>query len=188
MVSIPHSTNKDPLLNEHKGVSSEGFEFSFISLPTRVVVVVAAYVQLIWTIKNFKKTTTTKEIIQNAQKMFKDNQEEAVDVLWKEHCAGSLRELVNGHITADFPYVLKCLPEPANKNGQVEEKYPTLQKYKDFLNEMAHLNGNRAIEKANGIPNRKNVSGIDAKLFDKICTDFIFLLHNLFRENCMKGE
>ena len=179
---------KDPLLNERESVSSEGYEYSFITIPERVITIVAAYVQLIWAIKNFRKSISAKKVIQNAKSMFEINQRTMVDVLWKEHCAGSLRELVDGHIAADFPYALRCLPKPTDNDGKVEETYPRLQAYKSILNELAHLNTDIALRKAREISDYNDLENIDREAFDRICTDFIFSLYNLFKDHCMKGD
>ncbi len=179
---------KDPLLQEQTSISSEGYQYSFVAISERVTVVVAAYIQLIWTIKNFRKSTSAKQIIQNTKSMFETNQRTASDELWKEHCAGSLRELVDGNLTADFPYALKSLPKPTNRKGEKEEIYSRLQIYKNILNELAHLNTMTALQEIKKLLDYKNLEEIDSEAFDKICTDYIMLLHQLFRENCMKGN
>jgi len=119
--------------------------------------------------------------------MFKENIEEISDSLWKEHCAASLRELVDGHLEADFSYALKCLPSRTNKDGKVEEIYTNLRMYKDVLNELAHLNTGSALKCIVKIDDYQSVTSINDQIFDKLCTEYIFLLHQLFKDNCMKG-
>jgi len=179
---------RDQLLQEQSSISSGGYQFSFVAISDRIATIVAAYVQLIWTIKNFRKSKTAKQIIQNAKSMFETNQRLASDELWKEHCAGSLRELVDGRLTADFPYVLKSLPKPTNENGGREEIYVQLQIYKSILNELAHLNTTTALQEIKKLSDYSNLEEIDNTAFDKICTDYIMILYKLFRENCMKGD
>jgi hypothetical protein len=179
---------QDPLLQEKTSVSSGGYQYSFVALPERIITIVAAYVQLVWTIKNFRKATAPREIIKNAQSMFEINQPTVSDKLWKEHCASSLRELVPNHLTADFPYVLKCLPAPTNERGEREEIYGHIQIYKTTLNELAHLNTTTALQEIKKMQGYDATENIDDKTFDKICTEYILLLHRLFRENCMKGD
>lgn len=179
---------KDQLLQEQTSVSSEGYQYSFVAISERVTTVVAAYIQLIWTIKNSRKSTTAKQIIQNAKSLFETNQRTVSDELWKEHCASSLRELVAGNLTADFPYTLKSLPKTTNEKGEREEIYSRIQIYKNTLNEQAHLNTTTALQEIKKLPDYKNLEEINSEAFDKICTDYIMLLHRLFRENCMKGD
>ena len=179
---------KDPLLETQENVSSEGYQYSFVALPERITTIVAAYIQLIWKIKNFRKSVSPEQIIQNSKAMFEINARTAADDLWKEHCAGSLRELVDCHITADFTYVLKFLPNPTNNKGVVEVIYGSIQTYKEILNELAHLNKNTALQKLKTIEKYNTIESIDNQTFDKICTEFILLLHSLFRNNCMKGD
>ena len=61
---------KDPLLETQENVSSEGYQYSFVALPERITTIVAAYIQLIWKIKNFRKSVSPEQIIQNIKTMF----------------------------------------------------------------------------------------------------------------------
>ncbi|QQR78227.1 MAG: hypothetical protein IPJ68_04045 [Candidatus Moraniibacteriota bacterium] len=179
--------SKDPLLSEQEGVSTGGYEYSFVAIPKRHIVIVAAYIQLIWKVKNFEKTVSPEQVLENTKSLFRENQDRISDSLWKEHCAGSLRELLDCHMS-DLPYALASLPPQTNSTGQREQIYADLQLYKEFLNDLAHLQGNSALKNARLILGDTTLADIDDRVFDKICTQFIDLLYSLFRQHCMKGD
>lgn len=179
---------EDPLLTGQGGISAGGSQYSFLVIPERNLTIVASYIQLIWRVKKFKKTVTPFQIIQNSKEIFEINTKKASDSLWKEHCASSLRELVDGQIVADFTYALKCLPKLNTNGGQTESIYLDLGVYKDILNELAHLNNGAALQKIKNISGFEHVESVDNQVFDKVCTNYIMLLYTLFRNNCMKGD
>lgn len=178
---------EDPSLQEHTSVSSEGYEYTFIAIPENVIRVVSAFIQLVWTINKYQKSIKAKEVIQNAKSMFELNQRTVSDVLWKEHCASSLRELVDNHFSANCTCTLKCLPNSTNKEGEREKIYSYIQIYKTVLNKIAHLNTDGTLEKIKIIPGYENLEEISSEVFDKICTNYIMLLYELFKQ-CMKGR
>jgi len=176
---------QDPLLSEQKSFSTEGYEYSFVALNERIIVVVSAYIRLIWEVKNFRKTIDPLGVIKNTQTFFKDNNIKEKDALWKEHCAGTLRELVGGCFEADAMGVLKCLPKRA-ESVDAQTLYENIQKYKEFLNELAHLKNSDALRLAQDILGDQTLTSIEDETFDKLCTNFIQLLHSLFSQYCMR--
>lgn len=172
------SEMEDPILKEQASVSAPGFEYTFVNLPRSLIERVNANIQLVWIMKNFAKTTTPEEIILNVQKIFSSNEAKANDNLWKEHCAATLRELVDGQFQPNCIYLLKLV---ANRNDSEDAKKlcEQLQGHKDFLNDFAHLN-QRAKDQA-AILLATDIDGIDDQTFDKLCTSFILLLDAYFK-------
>lgn len=177
---------KDTLLLKQKSVSSEGYQYSFVTIGERVVVVVAAYIRLIWEVKNLKKTVNPIDVIKNAQTIFKDDDIKK-DILWKEHCAGTLRELVDSHFEPNAMKVLKCLPKRSDSE-QASILYESIGKYKEFLNEFSHLRTDNALKCAQEILDENDLNLIDEETFDKLCTNFIRLLYELFNKYCIRGS
>lgn len=170
---------KDPILKEQESISSDGFEYSFVSLPQSVIEVVDACIQVVWVMSNHGKTIRPQDIIKNAQRMFASEEIKSQDEFWKEHCAGSLRELVDDHFEPNCLRFLKCAP----KRGMSDEDKKiceTLGEFKSFLNDFAHFK-DTALERAQNIVNRPTLEEIDEQIFDKICTSFIFHLETFFK-------
>lgn len=170
---------KDPILKEKESVSTGGLEYSFVSLPQSVIEVVDANVQVVWVMSNHGKAIRPRDIIENAQKMFTSEEIKSQDKFWKEHCAGSLRELVDDHFEANCLRFLKCVPK---RSVSDEEKKicETLGEFKNFLNDFAHFK-DKTLAEAQNIVNKSTLEEIDEQIFDKICTDFIFHLETFFK-------
>lgn len=170
---------KDPILAEQTSISTQGLEYTFINLPKSVIEIVNANIYLIWTMGNYCKTIKPEDIIFNAQQMFMSEDVKSNDVLWKEHCAASLRELVDSHFEANCPRFLKCIPN-RNESDEAKQICETLVEFKIFFNDFAHFK-NTAIEHAKTLMGSQNLEEISEGVFDKLCTDFIFHLERYFK-------
>lgn len=169
---------EDQLLKEQKSVSTEGLQYSFVGLASSTIDTIDACVNLIWVKSNLNKTRKPHDIIMNAQEMFKSEEIKLKDVLWKEHCACSLRELIDGHFEQNCKRFLTFVPA---RNSSKEIKiYESLRLYKDFLNDYCHFK-NTAIVHAKEILADVSIVKIDEQDFDKICTDFILQLEAFFK-------
>lgn len=169
---------QDPLLKEQLSVSAPGLEYAFVNLPRSIIETVNANIQLVWVMKNLTKTITPEEIIVNAQKMFSSNEIKANDALWKEHCAATLRELVDKHFQQNCLFILRLV---ANRNDseQAQNICDQLQGYKDFFNDFSHLR-HTAKEQAAKLLGT-GLDEIDEQAFDKLCTRYILVLDAYFK-------
>lgn len=170
---------KDPILGEQKSASAGGLEYSFVGLPQSVIEVINACIQVVWIMGNYGKTVEPRDIIKNAQQMFTSEEIRSQDKFWKEHCAGSLRELVDNHFEPNCHRFLKCIPK---RDASDDEKIvcERLMDFKNFLNNFAHFKG-KSLDGAKKLIKDPGLSEIDEKVFDKICTDFIFHLQTFFK-------
>jgi len=170
---------KDPVLEEHASLSSEGLEYSFVGIPQSVIETVDACVQLIWVLGGYGKTIRPEKIIHNVQRVFVSDEVKTQNIHWKEHCAGSLRELVDNHFEANC---LRFLKSVAKRSASEDERIicEKIGSYKEFLNDFAHFRS-RAIQKAQGLLNQPSLQEISESDFDKVCTDFIMHLDDFFK-------
>jgi len=163
----------DPLLSEHGGLLTTGYEYRFVNLPPRVILVVSANIELVWVMTNKETFVRPSDIILNAKQMFESNELKGIDVLWKEHCASTLRELMDGHLH-EYTRFLQFPPKRENAT----ELYEKLSRHKAFLNNFAHLNKD-ALKDAEYLTGRATTVITD-QIFDSLCTDFIFELAKFF--------
>ena len=169
---------KDPILREEKGIPTNGLEYSFVNLPKSVIEIVDACIRVVWVMGNYGKTVEPRDIIYNAQQMFTSEDIKSQDNFWKEHCAGSLRELVDGHFEPNCSRFLRCVPK-RSESDEAKELCMKFRGFKDFLNNFAHFK-NIAVNDAQNLitPAPKE---INEQVFDKICTAFIFHLGDYFK-------
>jgi len=173
----------DPLLQQYKQISSGGFQYSFVAIPKRVILVVSSYIELIWMLGGLDKDVHPASVLENIKSIFIN---EKKDSLWKEHCAASLRELVDGHFETNLSRFLKCIPS-RSESLEAEEVYKKIAKYKDIFNELAHLRIESATKTTRDLFCEDTIM-IDELIFDRICTGFIYLLEGVFKKNCMRGN
>lgn len=174
----------DPILEQHKSISADGYQYGFVSLDKYKIKVVAAYTRVVWDLNGPSKSISPLDVIENAKTIFKSDKVRGEDVLWMEHCAASLRELVDGTFEGNSHRTLRCLP----KRGDSEQKrslWEAISRHGSFLNDMAHLRSGAALVHAREILGEKDLDRIEEKNFDKICTSYIDLLHTLYK-HCMK--
>lgn len=169
----------DPILSEQKSVLTKGFEYSFVGISKSSIDVVDTCVSLIWVMGNKGKVIKPRDIIENIQHTFMSEEIKSQDRFWKEHSAGSLRELVDNHFETDCTRFFKTTPirSTSEEDREIWEKN---RNFKDFLNDLAHFQVG-ALDKAKIVVNDDSVSEIDEKVFDKICTNFILHLEKLFK-------
>jgi hypothetical protein len=167
---------EDPLLKKQGYISSKGYEYKFIGITAESIDLIDATINLLWIKSGLKKTTTAKEIIINAQSIFKNNDVKSADQFWMEHLSASLRELVDGHFDANCKRFFTFTP---TRNSGNEEKNlcVLIRLHKDFLNDHAHFKPN-AICFAKQITKNEKLDRIDEKVFDDICTGFLHTLES----------
>lgn len=166
---------EDPLLENQKYISSKGYEYKFIGITDEEIELIDATINLLWLKSGFRKTTTAKEIIVNAQNIFRNNDVKGADQFWMEHVSASLRELVDNHFDANCKRFFTFTPD---RNSDDEQKglCELVKLHKDFLNDFAHFRPN-AIRSAKLITKNENLDKIDEKIFDDICTGFLHTLN-----------
>jgi len=169
---------KDPILREQKGIPTNGLEYSFVNLPKSVIEIVDACIRVVWVMGNYGKTVEPRDIVYNAQQMFINEEIKAKDNFWKEHCAGSLRELVDSHFEANCLRFLKFAPK-RSESDETKQLCEKLSDFKEFLNDFAHFK-DTAVTGAQNLITPAPVE-ISEQVFDKICTAFIFHLGNYFK-------
>ncbi len=169
---------KDPILREQASIPTNGLEYSFVSLPRSTIEIVDACIRVVWVMGSYGKIIEPREIIYNAQKMFISEEIKSQDNFWKEHCAGSLRELVDNHFEANCLRFLKCIPK-RDESDETKQLCEKLRDFKEFLNDFAHFK-DTATSKAQNLITPAPTE-ISEQVFDKICTAFIFHLGNYFK-------
>jgi len=170
---------KDPFL-EGRGISTNESRFSFPLITEAVISVVDANINLVWVMAEFKKTKTPRFIIEHIQHFFSDEDMRAKDQLWKEHCAGDLREFTDNDFGRNFCRFLSNVPKQSDTGEENQKLYTFIRNTRDFLNDFHHLNAT-ALDKARVILNEPTRTSIDDNAFDKICVEYITALHNLFK-------
>jgi len=185
---------KDPLLEEKitegQGISSRGYEAHFSSIPKKNLSIVGGYLQIIRRVKGERgKNVPVDEIIKNARVIFINPTLKALDTLWMQHCASSLRGLVEDlQIPEDFLAALKCLPGRIQEDGSEFPTYQRLRDFESFLQDEVHFRDGGKLQKAKDLIDDQTISEIDDIVFERICTDFIQELYDLFSNYCMKNN
>ena len=169
--------NADPIL-EGMGLSTEGAEYSFVILSESVIEIIDANINLVWVMANMRKTKSARFIIKNVQNIFISEDVQSEDGLWKEHCAGDLRELTDNHFEANFQRFLKAVPKRQDSDSALQ-LYTSISAHREFLNDFHHMR-QEAMDKARTLLANPRLMSIEANDFDKICTSFVFALHKLF--------
>ncbi len=175
--------NEDPIL-AGKGISTGGSEYSFVVVADTVVEIIDANVNLVWVMGKYEKVKSARFIIENIQGIFLSEEVQSKDQLWKEHCAGDLRELTDNHYEASFQRFLKVVPKRGDSDTALE-LYKSISAHREFLNDFHHMRSG-AIGKAKTLLGNPNLRSIEVSDFDKICTSFIFSLYKLFTFNKQK--
>ena len=170
---------KDPILKEQESISTDGLEYSFVNLPQSTIEVVDVCVRVVWVMGNYRKIVEPRDIIHNVQQIFISEEIKSKNKYWKEHCAASLREIVDNHFEPNCNRFLKCIPK-RNLSEEDKKICESLIQYKCFLNDFAHFKKG-AIDIAKEILNKQTLKEINEQVFDKICTNFIFLLETFFK-------
>ena len=86
--------------------------------------------------------------------------------------------------------VLKSIPKQ-NENNENDERYNRLRYIIDFLNCVVHFKSkpikgkDTALDIAKLILQDDNISKIDEKVIDKMCVEYITILYEIFKINCM---
>ncbi|MDP2655705.1 MAG: hypothetical protein Q8P17_04260 [bacterium] len=172
--------NDDPIL-AGKGFSTEGSGYSFTVIPESVIQIIDANVNLVWVMGKFEKIKTARFIIKNTQSIFASDDVKTRDGLWKEHCAGDLREFADNDFERDFQRFLKTVPKRQDSDSALQ-LYNSISAHREFLNSFHHMR-KIAIDQAKTLLGKPDLTTIDVKDFDKICTDFVLALHKLFTFN-----
>ncbi len=180
---------KDPLLVD-KEISAQGYETQFSSITKKNLKIVGGYLQVIWRVKAMKgKNVPIDEVIDNTRVIFTDDVIRTRDTLWMQHCASSLRELVlDLQIPEDFLSALKCLPPREKGDGSPTEEYERIRSFKDFLHGVVHFDDGSTLQKAKDITGNNQLQEVNNEIFEKICSQFIQELYNLFSSHCMKDK
>lgn len=180
---------KDPLLAD-KEISTGGYETQFSSITKKNLKIVGGYLQVIWRVKAMKgKNIPIDEVIENARVIFTDHIIRTRDTLWTQHCASSLRELIADlQVPEDFLSALKCLPPREKEDGSPTQEYGRIRDFEQFFHSVAHFNDGSTLQKAKDITGNNQLQEINDETFEKICTQFIQELYNLFSTHCMKDK
>ncbi len=171
------SLDKDPILAGQPSISTGGAEYDFVNLSESVIEVVSINVQLVWVMGRFNKSTTPIRVIKNAQNMFLSEEIKSRDEFWKEHCAASMRELMDKHFHQNCARFLASVPKRQHSDD-ARKLHERLNKHKDFLNDFSHFK-HSAIEHAKVLLGR-NVASLGEEDFDKLCTSFLIDLSDYF--------
>lgn len=180
---------KDPLLVD-KEISAQGYETQFSSITKKNLTIVGGYLQVVWRVKAMKgKNVPIDDVIDNTRTIFSDNIVKTRDILWMQHCASSLRELVADlQIPEDFLSALQCLPPREQGDGSPTQEYVRIRSFEQFFHSIAHFDDGSTLQKAKDITGNNQLQEINDEIFEKICTQFIQELYNLFSAHCMKDK
>lgn len=177
---------KDPYL-EGKGIST-GYDTRFSAIPKRILRIVAAYLEVVWRVRGETgKKVPIDEILETVVVIFSDDIFRARDSLWMQHCAVSLRELLDLQIPGDFCAAFKSFPEYI-QNGSPFPPYQRLIDFRGFFNDIVHFKDGGALQKAKDLIGDQKINAIDAVVFERICFESIQELYNLFAKFCLKKQ
>ncbi len=178
---------RDPLLAgkeitvSEPELRTEEVPTKFNSIPQNVMLVVQAYLQLIWRLKPDKgKKIPFNEVIENTNYLFTLTGKDK-DALWKEHSAANLREMIDKLLFPDdYCRAIKNISEDESSHGGLYDK---IYKNKEILSFIVHYRRSSAIIKVNekyeGETSNENISD---DIYERICIDFIYSLYNLFKK------
>lgn len=175
--------SEDPLL-QNQGLSTESQGGNFPNIPRKTIKIVAAYMQLILELSK-KETVNAKLVLENAQKTFSDDYIKSADILWKEKLAGTLRELLDHGIEANFSNCFKHFPK-RDDNEDAGNFFKKIQSIKCFLNDYSHMTYPKALNYVKDAID-ESCQEITEEVFDTICTDLIETLYEWFSKYCHKG-
>lgn len=172
----------DSIFRKQRSISARNLKYNFINLPKDIIETINSNINQIW-IKSetqYNKNIQAQDIIFNVQAIFQDKNVQLIDQFWMEHCAASLRELVDKGFTFNYPKFSEHLPKK-DYSKKTEEINKKLEKYKNFLSQFVHFN-KKATNSAGTLLGFENevLEFIDPKNFDKLCTDFIWQLYEYF--------
>jgi hypothetical protein len=185
---------QDPLLQEQidegKGVSSQGYEKSFSSISDKHLKILGAYLEVVRRVKSVGgKNVPIDEILSNAKHIFSSSTLKSLDSLWMQHCASSLRALIEDlSIPQDFMNAFSSLPSRQQPDGTVNPAYLRLGQFEEFLQAIVHFRDGKALQKAKDILGVNTLQEVNETIFETICTHFIQELYGIFEEHCIRSK
>ena len=108
---------------------------------------------------------------------------------WREHCAGSLRELIHecrgtGNISRWFCNTYKENNNNFPNSKTASKEYSKIDAFYNYFSEIHHHNSVHILQKLQSLYGSKIKVGDDSeKMFVKVVKDFVETLLNFFHEN-----
>jgi len=181
---------KDPILSQQVSASLQGEDLKVTLLREEQIREVAAYVQLIWDLSQYKakykRFYTVREVIDDTIEVLKDTNRQ-FEKFWIAKTAAIIREVVDNHFEQNAKQYLKCLPNRRN-NQSAEDMYVLIGELKNIINDITHIRYDNAIMAINSSNNIKDlfginsqIDGIDKKILDLLVFHLINLLYQLFQ-------
>ncbi len=165
----------------------------FTSISVRMLERVAAYLQLVWSIRAEKEgkkdfsegITSIRDVLCNIKYKFHDEYKYK-NIFWLRDCAGSLRAIILDLNPADLHRTFK------NIDIQIESpRLSCISEICCFLSEISHFRLKSAQNKINRILTQEEMVGTSdyndsnfKKNFEVICIKLIYLLHSIFEDYC----
>ena len=167
----------DPGLDEISSMRTKQ-SFKYLLISDRIKEIVAANINLVWVTKNYKKTHTPAQILENAKKIFANPELQKSNTLWTNHLASSLRELCDSDTERDSKGILKLVPSSSGTESEAT-LWARYRLFRKFLNDHAHLKIS-GLALAKEILEDDQLEAVTDEHFDTICTEYIYHLEKLF--------
>lgn len=176
---------EDPVLQEEGGLTVTDLSGGlFSSIPEKRIIVVAAYLQLVIDLTSNNKELRVLDILVNAKTIFNNDYIKSIDIYWKEHLAGTLREPFDGGFEANLFNALKHIPK-REASEEAANFYKNIGELKTFLNDLAHMRHEKVLAYIKS--KYPDSTEITEDVFNRICKDMVDILFQWFSQHCYKG-
>jgi len=181
--------NEDPILKE-KGVLAGDAISRLSSIEDKNLKVIGGYLETVWRVKAIRaKNVPVDKIIENTKAIFSDDDFRLKDSLWIQHCSSSIRELIMDlNIPEDFICAYKNLPKPTQDDGSPFPVYYNIRQYEKFFHATSHFRSGSQLQLAREILGDPKIEIVDGEIFERITTQFLLELYDLFSQHCMKEK
>lgn len=164
----------------------------FIHIPETVIDRVSMYMTPIIYKANSSfsnREVDVKAILSNAKNMFRDGIRHN-DNLWMQHCASSIREIINFVEPEHFSEAHINIPR--YPDPQVEEVINFLIGARSYLSSIVHFRPNQRVGDAEKLYPKQGYGQVDKEVFlnsevdffERVCIDIVYTLDHIFRTFC----
>ena len=196
MVNTSNNYDKSPQKPGDGGLSTTPpllpFEIPsrFIDIPDTVINIISRYMNVVIESGTPGREVNIKKILNNAKMMFRDGIKYN-DELWLQHCASSIRELIDFLQPENYRDAFSSIPK-VDTDPKVESIFNFLNKAKTYLSDIVHFReavklGNfEKLYPGQGYGQIKKDAFLkqEDKYFEKVCIDIVCTINQLFCEYC----
>jgi hypothetical protein len=161
----------------------------FINIPGTTFNVISTYLPAVIAIATVNRKLPVKEILENAQNMFRSGAQYRDDY-WMQHCAATMRELVSFVSPDDFKRAFRSIPEVTDP--QVSDLFAYVINACSYLSSVVHFRDDSKVGDAEklypsvgyGQKSHQDFLREEPIFFEKVCIDLVYTLHHLFYYHC----